>query len=183
MRLASRGDQNRFDSGSRHSWIRGIRILAAASLMALATISAGASNAHDQLCYNCHLQSPAASATPPLWQSQSDPEALMPSRHASDTLSSAACMSCHDGSVASAVNHSSLSVGRTHPVGIPYDVFRNPDLHDPNAQSGLGGSIEADMLVGGRVECISCHDLHGDRGDLLIKSNERSALCLTCHDK
>ena len=41
------------------------------------------------------------------------------------------------------------------------------------------------ILPDGRVECISCHDHHEEEGlpHLLVISNKRSALCLTCHAK
>ncbi len=41
------------------------------------------------------------------------------------------------------------------------------------------------MLIDGRMECSSCHDVHDRNGHakLLVKSNARSALCVTCHDK
>ncbi len=51
--------------------------------------------------------------------------------------------------------------------------------------SGLGGTIKSDLLINGKLECISCHDVHGERGqkNLLIMSNTKSRLCLTCHNK
>ncbi|MBN4058944.1 cytochrome c3 family protein [bacterium AH-315-J04] len=40
-------------------------------------------------------------------------------------------------------------------------------------------------MPNGRVECTSCHDPHNQSGApyMLVKSNARSALCLTCHKK
>jgi predicted CXXCH cytochrome family protein len=40
-------------------------------------------------------------------------------------------------------------------------------------------------LPDGRIECVSCHDPHNTAGidKLLVMSNRRSALCLTCHIK
>jgi len=40
-------------------------------------------------------------------------------------------------------------------------------------------------LPNNRVECVSCHDPHAaaDVDRLLVMSNSRSALCLTCHQK
>jgi predicted CXXCH cytochrome family protein len=59
------------------------------------------------------------------------------------------------------------------------------ELFDPTTTpSGLGGTIDADMLFTAKVECASCHDVH-DSGfpSLLVMDNAASALCLTCHDK
>jgi predicted CXXCH cytochrome family protein len=106
------------------------------------------------------------------------------------------CLLCHDGTMASdmfgglggggptrrghpAANRSAHG-GSNHPVGVEYPLF------DPEYRPV--GLIEAEGLVplpGGRVECVSCHDPHNELGRpyMLTKSNERSALCLTCHDK
>jgi predicted CXXCH cytochrome family protein len=45
------------------------------------------------------------------------------------------------------------------------------------------------MLVGGKIECTSCHDVHnrytaGSNAKGLVKvSLEHSSLCLKCHTK
>ena len=76
-----------------------------------------------------------------------------------------------------------------HPISFTYDVaLANSDggLHDPTTtNSGLGGTIADDMLIDGQIQCASCHDVHNGSGvdKLLRKSNDASALCLTCHDK
>ncbi len=76
-----------------------------------------------------------------------------------------------------------------HPVSFTYDgalALADLGLFDPtNTQSGLGGTITATMLQGGKVQCASCHDVHNSANlpNLLLKSNAASALCLTCHDK
>ncbi len=94
-----------------------------------------------------------------------------------------------------------------HPVAIRYDsalATKDPKLYNPDTHpSGLGGTISYDMLNGGVLECSSCHDVHVARGTgnctdchddfsypnyylntkSLVKSNEGSALCFTCHRK
>ena len=61
--------------------------------------------------------------------------------------------------------------------------MQNPET----AMSGLGGTIDNDLLIDNKLECSSCHDVHNgaaeDVGNLLVKSNSGSALCLTCHLK
>ena len=120
------------------------------------------------------------------------------------------CLSCHDGTIAldsyggatgtsfiTTVN-ADASVGdgvnglqSEHPVSFTYNTAlatTDGGLYDPSTQiSGLGGTIDADMLFAGSVECSSCHDVHnapgGETVGLLVKSNGSSALCMTCHNK
>ncbi len=68
---------------------------------------------------------------------------------------------------------------RDHPIGISYpSAVRG--YHPVARVRNLGLRLPDD-----RVECISCHDPHNARGipKMLAMSNQRSALCLACHDK
>ncbi len=103
------------------------------------------------------------------------------------------CLTCHNGSVAvSTVGTAHAMRGgvggvrppgfatRDHPIGVPY-----PDRQKgfrPKAGVEAAGNIK---LPEGRVECISCHDQHEEEElpHLLVMSNKRSALCLSCHEK
>lgn len=120
--------------------------------------------------------------------------------------SSKLCLSCHDGTVAmenfgttTTGNHfmtgTSLigtSLSNDHPVSFTYDAalattdggLWDPTTH-PSGIPGSGGTIADDMLIGGKMQCASCHDVHNSGGvtSLLLKSNAVSALCLTCHKK
>ena len=115
------------------------------------------------------------------------------------------CLSCHDGVTAvdafggedgsmtlRSIDSGGSSIiglvlGDDHPVSITYTssvAARDGELHDPSvASSGLGGTIQNDMLVNDQVECTSCHDVHDTKNNpyMLRKPNARSALCLTCH--
>ena len=121
------------------------------------------------------------------------------------------CLSCHDGTVAldnfsrkttgtafmrpgaasPGVNHWNFgtNLSATHPLSFVYDTglaTADGELFDPAvATTSLGGTIEHDLLIGGKMECASCHDVHNKAGNeaLLHITNEESALCLTCHDK
>jgi predicted CXXCH cytochrome family protein len=117
--------------------------------------------------------------------------------------SSKLCLSCHDGTVA--VDNFGGATGGTdflsgndllgidlsgeHPISFTYDstlATADGGLYDPTTQvSGLGSTIQADLLIGDKLECSSCHDVHNSSGEsnLLQKSNAASALCLTCHNK
>ncbi len=109
------------------------------------------------------------------------------------------CLSCHDGSSAmdafggldgdvdaAGVADAIPVVGRDydlsgdHPVGVAY-----PDFDRNFRMKSLVEAGGAVTLREGRVECVSCHDVHGQYGvpKFLVKSNVRSALCLTCHRK
>jgi predicted CXXCH cytochrome family protein len=114
------------------------------------------------------------------------------------------CLSCHDGTVAldafggAAGNpantidalHPAAFVDTVltddHPIAVNYSIAVQADMEDPaTVSSGLGGTIDEDMLFAGKVECASCHDVHNGTGlpNLLIKSNAASDLCQTCHLK
>jgi predicted CXXCH cytochrome family protein len=111
------------------------------------------------------------------------------------------CLSCHDGTVAvdsfggatgsellSGADMIGTDLSDDHPISFTYDTTlatTDGGLYDPSTQtSGLGGTVDDDMLFGGKVQCSSCHNVHDDTIDpFLRKSNAASALCLTCHNK
>lgn len=127
---------------------------------------------------------------------------------AQPTGTSKLCLSCHDGTVAydnttngtkmagaSAVGSDGLN--NDHPISFTYDDTLATDdgaLHAPSTTAviiGSGddtksGTIETAMLIGGQVQCATCHDVHNkftDGGSLLRVSITASKLCLTCHNK
>jgi len=106
------------------------------------------------------------------------------------------------------VNFGNLTTDLTdnHPISFEYSTAlaqADGSLHDPcTTPSGLGGSIKEDLLENGYMQCTSCHDVHITRNTQgcischqihngtmtttsvsLWKSNDGSALCLTCHNK
>lgn len=115
------------------------------------------------------------------------------------------CLSCHDGTVAldafgggagTAGNviapgdaaYIGIDLSNDHPISFIYDsalATSDGGLADPaTANSGLGGTIDADMLFAGNMECASCHDVHDNTiAPFLRLSNAASAMCLTCHNK
>jgi len=125
--------------------------------------------------------------------------------------SSKLCLSCHDGTVAldsfgtttgttfmsgsSAVGSDDL--GNDHPISFTYDATlagTDGALHDPTVGSvtiGAGadsksGTINQVMLLAGKLQCASCHDVHNKftNGPKLLRiANTGSNLCLTCHNK
>jgi predicted CXXCH cytochrome family protein len=98
------------------------------------------------------------------------------------------CLSCHDGTLAldtggaadkltgTAVIGPDLS--GSHPISFVYADSTDTELKTGTAVTEILGG-------GGKVQCSSCHDVHGVTGVnyLLRMDNTGSALCLTCHDK
>jgi len=107
------------------------------------------------------------------------------------------CLSCHDGTIASEIvgggDDDFYAAGavvnpqRDHPVGVRYPPIQRDGSalrrdYAPVAKLESEGAIK---LPNGRVECVSCHDPHNSLGirGMLVKSDRRSALCLSCHLK
>lgn len=98
------------------------------------------------------------------------------------------CLSCHDGVTApeagyeTASGHGIGSLGdstRNHPVGVAYRSFGRTQETKLRAEQALPSSVR---LPGGRVSCVSCHNLYSPEPKLLTVPIEGSALCFTCHD-
>jgi predicted CXXCH cytochrome family protein len=88
----------------------------------------------------------------------------------------AMCLSCHDGSVASDPG-SEPGTGPPfisgHPIGVAYrneSSFRPLESVNPRIR-----------LFDDRIGCGSCHSVFAGSRYLLTVSNQRSALCLSCH--
>jgi len=174
--------------------------------------SSDAWNTTGQICIVCHTthNSDVSVANAPLWNHQSTVATFTPYSSASmnattgdPDASSKLCLSCHDGTVAvdnfgGQTSGTQFLTGNTligtdlnddHPVSFTYDqalATNDGGLFDPTStMSGLGGTIDDDLLIGGQVQCASCHDVHNGSGvaRLLRISNAASGLCLTCHDK
>ncbi|MFZ4521380.1 MAG: cytochrome c3 family protein [Bacteroidales bacterium] len=175
--------------------------------------SAAAWNTSGEICKVCHTPHNAdiSVLNAPLWNHQLSTVSSY-TTYSSATMnavvgqpdgSSKLCLSCHDGTVAlenfgGVSNGTILMTGpalvgtdlmNDHPVSFTYDAAlatADPGLFNPQTHpSGLGGTISANMLIGDKMQCSSCHDVHNSYGvpGLLVKSNAASALCLTCHDK
>lgn len=111
------------------------------------------------------------------------------------------CLSCHDGTVAldsfggntgstliSEPGDLGTDLPNDHPISFTYDAalaVSDGFLYNPiSAPSSLGGTIDEDMLFGGKLECSSCHDAHDKTITPFLRiSNAGSGLCMTCHSK
>lgn len=163
-------------------------------------------NGTGEICIVCHTPHNAMSTNGPLWNHTETSATFTlyssPSLDATDLGQPAGvsklCLSCHDGTVAldsfggatgstfiTGTDNLGTDLSNDHPISFTYPST-DTGLFDPTTtSSGLGSTISADLLVGGKVECSSCHDVHNkyNLSYLLKISNAGSALCLVCHNK
>ncbi|GAB4148622.1 MAG: hypothetical protein Fur0037_16920 [Planctomycetota bacterium] len=123
------------------------------------------------------------------------------------------CLGCHDGTVALELFHTRTtgstfiaasaqmpgiagSFAADHPISITYADGAGGDpglrLRTTAFNGAVPGQTIEDVLEGGKVQCMSCHDPHnvqvptGASYMLRIKNNDPanpSALCKACHIK
>ncbi len=119
------------------------------------------------------------------------------------------CLSCHDGTVAidafdgkpgtefmddiNPARNLGTDLSDDHPISFTYDTAlatADGELFDPATQTvstaSETGTINDVLLINGKVECASCHDVHNKDtadGDFLRITRTGSAICLSCHDK
>lgn len=151
-------------------------------------------------CTACHApHRESAPKVAPLWDPKADLSRRFTSGKADRSLPQAGtlvCLRCHDGTVARDtisnvreerfVNRQNPGVFGTghgptdHPVGVEYPKIDKD--YRPASSVEAGGVVR---LPENRVECVSCHDPHNQSGEkyMLVTSNARSALCLSCHKK
>ena len=160
-------------------------------------------------CDSCHVPHHADTEDigMPLWNPERNVDMSHLTPYSSDTLDaspgtpdgiSKMCLSCHDGTG----SHSAPGEGgnfhnditNMHPVSFVYDstlATTDGELRDPASSiTPIGGTIEDEMLVNGKMQCSSCHDPHVQAvvaEGLLRVANEHgpggSQLCKTCHIK
>ena len=159
-------------------------------------------NVGGEICQPCHTPHGAdiSVTDSPLWNHEVTVDTYtlydsptLDATMAQPAASSKLCLSCHDGTVA-LDNYGGVTTGTEfittaittlateHPISFAYDgalVTADGGLHAHD------DAAVAPLLIGGQVECGSCHDVHNDAGftSLLRIQNTGSALCLTCHDK
>jgi hypothetical protein len=182
----------------------------------------GTSWTSNEVCTLCHAPHNIVEDVTPLWNHELS--TISYNLYSSSTINatigqptaqSKLCLSCHDGTVAidniggnsegtrfiKPFGKISADLKLHHPISFTYNsnlALSDGQLADPSTEpSGLGGTIEEDLLANGEMQCTSCHDVHvsrntqGCRGchsknkqSLSIwKPNTNSALCLTCHIK
>ena len=148
------------------------------------------------VCHTPHQSAPPKAA--PLWDPSADLSRVFGSSasHNAAGTGTTLCLRCHDGTLARDTFNVPRDTGRgggthvgvfdaahggsNHPVGVVYPELRKG--YRPVVAVLAKGTV---TLPNNRVECVSCHDPHAaaDVDRLLVMSNSRSALCLTCHQK
>jgi predicted CXXCH cytochrome family protein len=78
-----------------------------------------------------------------------------------------ACPACHDGATGPYISPDGHMINKYYRID---EGFR--DISHTKV-----------ILVNGKVTCISCHNPYKNEENRLVKSNEGSRLCLTCHRK
>jgi predicted CXXCH cytochrome family protein len=169
-------------------------------------------------CAQCHVtHNSAANSDVPLWKGPNGldaaPAFTVYSTPTFDALgtdigqpdgASKLCLGCHDGSSKDISSNpdpkltfAPADLALSHPVSFTYNSslaarVRSGSLKDPSvALSGLGGTVQADLLDGrGKMQCTSCHDVHASgKGTALLRYDYNTAqgtdviLCRTCHNK
>ena len=106
---------------------------------------------------------------------------ILPGASGALDASSRQCLACHGdehrGNVRTPGTPRQAWGANSHPVGMRYDEAVKNGLYHPAAK--LDPAI---LLPGGKVGCVSCHRGYSQRHGALVRSNLRSALCLSCHD-
>ena len=95
------------------------------------------------------------------------------------------CLQCHDGAVARGGAMPAAAAGptvgpRSHPVMISYAQVCLEKPTKFNTVSAVSGRLH---LRENQVDCVTCHTYSPDGRWHQALSNQRSALCLTCHRK
>ncbi len=96
------------------------------------------------------------------------------------------CLSCHDGTAAGdAGSHAGISglftVEGSHPIGMRYP---SPGERRTSSEARLVDIARLPLrirLFDQTVGCGSCHSVYSQQAGLLVTSNLRSRLCLSCH--
>jgi predicted CXXCH cytochrome family protein len=114
------------------------------------------------------------------------------------------CLSCHDGTVAPGQNipygqiqmNGSMraadvfgtNLQGSHPFSLKLPLVDSPNLVSGLASSGTTADpLHQVKLVGGNVECTSCHNPHSQIVDkvsmnFLVRDSVDGQLCLSCHE-
>ena len=160
-----------------------------------------------QICVYCHTPHNASvDNTTALWN-RADISTTNYTMYSSPTLDmtvaaspagvSLACLSCHDGGLATDSllnnpvangtdflgNSLGTDLSNDHPVSLTYDATQDPTGFHAAVNNQVNG-LQLFGATGDQVECGTCHSVHDDtNGSFLRMSNAGSALCLACHVK
>ncbi len=135
-----------------------------------------------KLCQSCHDGVNATSVAHGYNGSNKHDLVNPPVGDMPDTTSWPNCERCHtDIYLGRAPKWLGTDLTDDHPISIEYPTPSvDPNFNiPPDLQDGWTDDVR---LVNGKIECITCHDVHNpDFAPFLVKSNAGSALCTTCH--
>jgi predicted CXXCH cytochrome family protein len=165
-------------------------------------------------CTFCHAPHSGIGGVTPLWNQTLSSQTYTP--YSSTTYkqqgstqpilgkSSSLCLSCHDGTVAigqtaaygkipvsGTMNNQDVfgtNLSGSHPFSLVLPIKDAPDLvASLEAQGVTADPTGAVKLVGGNVECTSCHNPHAQTIDtiaqnFLVRDSSNGQMCLACHD-
>ena len=193
-------------SGSKSAIINTKHDFRASSSATIRSVSA------NDACVFCHTPHNAASGSY-LWNRQlstrdfpvyssSTMQSTVTAIQPQDT--SKLCLSCHDGTIAlgDTVNDGSIAFAQGNGYTMPSTSSSNlagdqtfANDHPFGFVPHTGGETQNPAALdpvrldrSGKLQCVSCHDPHREDEDpttrkFLVKGNQASALCLTCHQK
>jgi predicted CXXCH cytochrome family protein len=94
---------------------------------------------------------------------------------------SRSCVECHDGAMAGDPGIPGIGgAGQGHPVGVKYGSH----VQRPSAGGALVNVAALDprlRLANQQVTCSTCHSPYSRQPRMLVMSNLRSKLCMSCH--
>lgn len=91
------------------------------------------------------------------------------------------CLFCHDGGIAKRVINCTTECNyrSAHVISTPYPGPERGQEFVPRDEVVARGL----RLPGGKVVCVTCHDLGNNTPDHLVVTMDGSALCRACHLK
>ena len=160
-----------------------------------------------EICQPCHTPHRAQAGADSLWNHtlpagtsftmypQSSVDGLVDPVPNEESLM---CLGCHDGvtgidsygGATGNLNFTSADpenigqdLSNDHPISIDYDLAGYHGGHGLKDLSNLGHGANP-ILYNNKVECASCHSVHGSANPYLLRvDNTDSALCLACHNQ
>jgi predicted CXXCH cytochrome family protein len=181
-------------------------VLWAVSVPAWATIGGTAhdlsASAGGGSCDFCHTPHGALAGTP-LWNHKLSSatykiyqSSSLKAKVGQPTGASKLCLSCHDGTVAVAetltggsggayIAPGSANLGTDlsddHPISFVYSSGLSAQDQQIRSPFDLPTQLKLDST--GELQCTTCHNAHDNQyGNFLVMSNERSQMCVSCHD-
>jgi len=137
-----------------------------------------------EFCVACHKVSPARkSHAEIIGVAHSGSKYSVTDRSSPLDALSVACISCHGGSVGMAAGDQ-IGEGvwshmrESHPIGVSYREARKKR----GGLYPLSRVSKEIRFYDGRIGCGTCHDTYSRNLMKLVMTNERSKLCLSCHD-